>query len=190
MNLRAAPWAPILVGMGALVLVLVRVVSGHWDMVTVVISGIVGALAVLLLYLQWDRNIYRRTLRRLDATGRFDLLVGGYLTSTEIGNVGRGAPRRGEIVLGVGANGVEIHSVTDQRAPMVTIGWPDVIDLAPAAQEFLGQQQRGLVISTMQGRLGLVLRSDPARGILSVGGPATDTFIEAIRRLRPGSTVG
>ncbi|QLQ16075.1 MAG: hypothetical protein HZY73_10940 [Micropruina sp.] len=174
--------------MGALGLLLYRALTGAWGIVSMVVIGVVACLLVLLLAWVWDNQTFARTLRTLAETGRYDLVVGGYLTSAEFRNVALPHPKRGEVILAANRDGLQ---VLDPRrgVPVVVLDWRDIIDLAPGLEPFLGQSVLAVVIATMEGRLGLVVRPDPRRGILSVGSAATGTVIEQIRRLRPGSRV-
>ena len=185
---RSAPWAAVLVGLGALGLILYRVLQGNWTMPLIVGIGVVGALVVLLLWALWDRRVFTRSIRRLTATGEWDVVVGGYLVQTELKNIGVRKPRLGETVLAAGEPGIRLFDPRQAGdEPVLRLAWSDLIDLAPGTGEFLRQPRDGVVLSTLSGRLLLVLRTDERRGIMSVGSADTGVVIDRIRRLRPNA---
>ncbi|MGC3995884.1 MAG: hypothetical protein QM779_17510 [Propionicimonas sp.] len=185
---RSAPWGAVVVGVGALVLILVRVLQGAWTVPLVVGIGVVGSLGALLLWWLWDRRVFARCIGVVLASDEWDLVLGGYLVDAELQNVGVARPPRGEVVLAAGRPGLRLFDPrrTD-AAPVLALRWEDVIDIAPGSGAFLGQTQPGVAVSTMFGRVVLVLRTDEGRGIMSVGTPQTALVIDRLRHLRPNA---
>ncbi|MFT4108297.1 hypothetical protein [Propionicimonas sp.] len=181
---RSAPWGAAVVGVGALLLILVRVLQGAWTMPLVVGIGVLGSLGTLLLWWQWDRRIFAHCTGHVRARGGWDVVVGGYVLELGAINPGR-RPGRGEVVLAAGGEGLLLVDPRRREfTEVLRLSWPEVVDVAPGSGDFLGQVQPAIVVSTITGRLVLVVRTDERRGILSVGSAETEAVIEEIRHLR------
>jgi hypothetical protein len=185
---RSVPVASLVVGLGALGMVLYRVLSGDWAMPTIVAIGVGGALLGFAAWWQWDVRVFARTLSRLRAEGVWDVIVGGYLVAAEFRNVGVSRPRKGEVVLAAGPAGVQLFDPRERaEAPSITLAWPDIIDLIESKGPFFGEDRPAIAVSTMEGRIIVVMRTNPRWGIVSAGSAQTESLIDQVRRLRPNA---
>lgn len=188
---RSIPLAATLVGIAALGMIVYRAASGAWTMVGVVLTGVVGALLVLVAWWWWDARAFSRTIARLTGTGEFTVVVGGYLVEAGFRNTGGRTPRRSEVVLTASEGGLMLFDPTDRSGrPSLVVGWGHVIDVATGTAEFLNQQREAITISTLEGRLVVVPRTDERAGILSAGSAQTGSLSARIRQTRPGAPLG
>ncbi|MBA3020534.1 hypothetical protein [Propionicimonas sp.] len=185
---RSVPVASLVIGLAALGMVLFRVLSGDWTMPVIVAIGVGGALAGFVAWWQWDVRVFTRTISRLQASGAWDVIVGGYLVAAEFHNVEVARPKIGEVVLAAGPAGLGLFDPR-QRAEQatLTLSWTDIIDLIPGKGTFFGEDRPAIVVSTMEGRIVVVMRTSERLGIVSAGSAQTEVLIDQVRRLRPNA---
>lgn len=168
-------------------LVLNRVLRGEWVMVSIVAIGVIGGLAALGLWWQWDRRIFRTGIQQAADAVSGALVCGGYLVEAGFRNVHGERPRRAEVVFAASPSGLKLFDPRHPAEPTLSVRWADVIDVLAGDGLLFGEQRKALVVLTLEGRLVLVLRGDERRGILSAGDAAAEAFVAEVRQLRGGS---
>jgi hypothetical protein len=185
---RSVPVASLVIGLAALAMVLYRVLSGDWTIPLIVAIGVGGALLGFVAWWQWDVRVFARTISRLRAEGIWEVIAGGYLVSAEFQNVGVSRPRIGEVVLAAGPAGVQLFDPREStEAPSVALAWADIIDLVESKGPFFGEDRPAIAVSTMEGRIIVVMRTNARLGIVSAGSARTEMLIDQVRRMRPNA---
>lgn len=187
--MKNARWAAVLAGVGAIALVVYRVLSGQWTMAVIIVIGVVAGLGALLLWLLWDRRLFRSGIRRAADPRPESLVIGGYLVEAGLRNVQGARPPRAEIVLSATVEGIRLFD--PRRAtpdPVLGVRWDDVFEVTPGEASLFGEQRKALVVHTLEGRLVLVLRGNEKRGVLSAGDAEAEAFVGRLRELRGGHT--
>ncbi|MGC3955863.1 MAG: hypothetical protein QM804_16740 [Propionicimonas sp.] len=184
--MKTTPWAAVVVGVPAVALVLNRVLSGQWTMLTIVGIGVAGGIAALALWWVWDRGLFKAGLRAAAQHLPGALVSGGYLVEAGFRNVNGRRPPQAEIVLAADPGGLTLFDPRGSVEPVLAVRWADVIDVLPGEATLFGEQRRAMVVLTLEGRLVLVLRGDEKRGVFSAGDAAAGSFVGRVRELRGG----
>lgn len=185
---KSAPWGAVVVGVGALGLVLFKVLRGDFVMPMIVAIGVIGGAGAILAWLAWDRRIFTRAISRLRENGGWDYLIGGYLVDVEYRNPGTPKPPKGEVVLAAGATGINLYDPRSRSdEPILVTVWPNLIDLSVGTGHFMRADYPALVMATMEGRVVVVLRANEKAGISSVGSADTAQLVDKLRHLRPNA---
>jgi hypothetical protein len=185
---RSVPVASLVIGLATLGIILYRALSGEPTMPILIAIGAGGALLGFFAWWQWDVRVFSRTIAGLHSGGAWEVIVGGYLLGADFHNVGAVKPRLGEVVLAAGADGVALFDPRERREQAsLALDWADVIDLSPSKGKLFGEVRPAIAISTMEGRIIVVMRTNPRWGIASAGSARTGELIDQVRRLRPNA---
>jgi hypothetical protein len=185
---KSVPLAAIVVGLGALGVILFRALSGDFVMPTIVAIGVVGGAGALLAWMAWDRRVFTAAISRLSESGSWNYVIGGYLVDVEYRNPGTPKPPKGEVVLAAGATGISLYDPRSTSSePILVTTWSNLIDLTLGTGHFMRADYPALVMATMEGRVVVVLRSDQKAGIVSSGSDRTAELVDQLRHLRPNA---
>ncbi|MCE1174894.1 MAG: hypothetical protein LWW77_09850 [Propionibacteriales bacterium] len=185
---KSVPMAALVIGLGAMGMVLYRALSGEVFMPVIVAIGVLGGVGVLVAWMFWDRRIFTSAISRLREAGGWDLLIGGYLVAVEYRNPGTPRPPKGEVVLAAGASGISLYDPRSRSSePVLVTTWSNLIDLTVGTGHFMNADHPALVMATMEGRVAVVLRGDGKSGLGSAGAERTTELVDRLRHLRPNA---
>jgi hypothetical protein len=176
----------LIVGLGALGLLINRWIRGDvgWVMVTVI--GVVVSAVVIVAVLTLVGKKSDGLAASIQAGGDWPMTVPGYVSTINWAHPGEVLNGR-KMVLAAGPAGIAVFD--GKAAParqLLALAWPEIGQLQVGSAALMGQAQPAIVAETARGVLHLMVLTDKTMGIANTSVEGTTALLNQLQAVRVG----